>query len=171
MTWITSSERNNDYYIIERSEDAINFDSIAYIDGSGTSYKTNYYHYDDDTYKQGSTCYYRIRQIDFDGSSTVSKTVSVSANLRTVTNEAAAEVEVFPNPMTGGSLRILYPEEGDKQIYHLSIKNYLGVVMLSQEVNNNTVVIEELAYLPNGIYFLHIETSEGTKVTKLVKSE
>jgi len=101
LTWVTTSERNNDYYIIERSDDAISFDSIAYVDGSGTSYQTNYYHFDDDTYEQGSTCYYRIRQKDFDGSSTVSQMVSVSANLRTVTDESANIIEVFPNPLTG----------------------------------------------------------------------
>ncbi len=171
LSWVTASERNNDYFVIERSDDAIDYDSIGYVDGSGTSYRMNYYFFDDDTYKQGSTCYYRIRQIDFDGSSTVSQTVSVSANLRTVENESTAEVEVFPNPLTAGNLTIQYPEESGKQIYHLSIKNYLGASVVSREVNDSGVVLEQLHYLPNGIYFLHLETSEGTKVAKLVKNE
>ncbi|MCR9174187.1 MAG: hypothetical protein NXI10_16945, partial [bacterium] len=47
IMWVTSSETNNDYFVLERSADGLNFGAIADIDGQGTTYNENTYKYYD----------------------------------------------------------------------------------------------------------------------------
>ncbi len=66
-SWQTQSEINNDYFTLERSVDAINFEQIFMIEGAGNSNQIlNYDYIDQDPYNQVS--YYRLKQTDFDGS-------------------------------------------------------------------------------------------------------
>ncbi len=65
--WSTATETNNNYFGIERSQDCINFSQIGTMLGSGNSLVTqNYTFYDDKPYYGLS--YYRLKQVDFDGS-------------------------------------------------------------------------------------------------------
>ncbi|MDG1475608.1 MAG: BNR-repeat neuraminidase N-terminal domain-containing protein, partial [Vicingaceae bacterium] len=66
LDWITASELNNDYFTIERSVDAINFEAIATVDGSGNSSSIHNYSWSDDNPING-TVYYRLKQTDFNG--------------------------------------------------------------------------------------------------------
>lgn len=65
ILWETASEVNNDYFSVEKSRDAVNFDVIKIIPGSGNSSTPRMYRFID-TEPSGSN-YYRIKQTDFDG--------------------------------------------------------------------------------------------------------
>ena len=71
LTWATGSEVNNDRFEIERSRDGIAFQKIGEIMGAGTSSAASYYSFTDDDPFEGSN-YYRIRQVDHNGSSELS---------------------------------------------------------------------------------------------------
>ena len=73
ITWVTASERNNDFFTIERSTDMINWIEVQKVDGSGTTISGNMYEITDYSY-DNTTNYYRLSQTDFDG------TVSVFEN-------------------------------------------------------------------------------------------
>ena len=74
--WITATETDNDFFTVERSRDGKDFASIGTLSGAGTSTtKLNYAYMDDAPYRGVS--YYRLRQTDFDGASTVTPPVSV----------------------------------------------------------------------------------------------
>jgi hypothetical protein len=66
LNWTTSSELNNDYFTIEKSEDAINYLSIGQVEGNGNSNEPNNYHFIDEEINLKST-YYRLKQTDFNG--------------------------------------------------------------------------------------------------------
>jgi hypothetical protein len=66
LKWSTASEKNNDYFTVERSADGIHFEQIGTVKGRGTSNATNYYTFDDYSSYNGSV-YYRLKQVDFDG--------------------------------------------------------------------------------------------------------
>lgn len=66
LNWKTSSEINNNYFVLERSIDSKKFDSIAQIKGAGNSSIDNNYTFKDYNYTS-STNYYRLKQMDFDG--------------------------------------------------------------------------------------------------------
>lgn len=66
LEWITESELNNEFFIIERSNDAINFTEIGKIKGGGTTHTPAYYKFDDYTFLKSAN-YYRLKQIDYNG--------------------------------------------------------------------------------------------------------
>lgn len=76
LRWTTASERNNAYFEVERSTDLINFEPIARVAGAGNSFQTlDYEAFDSDPHM--GTSYYRLRQVDGDGSESWSEVESV----------------------------------------------------------------------------------------------
>lgn len=128
LSWITQSEINNDYFEVERlnlTDDS--FDLLGQVPGSGTSTEPNQYSFFDVSPIQGKN-YYRLRQVDFDG------TVSYS-DIEMVEVERATDViTVHPNPATGGTITIegRHPETNDSVL--IEIKSLLGLVLHSYEV-------------------------------------
>jgi len=104
LDWQTQSETNNDYFTVERSIDAVNFEPLAEVDGAGTSVVPVDYLYTDQKPFKGIT-YYRLKQTDFDGTYKYSEIVAVNIK----------EVEIlnfYPNPTTDQSnIIIASPEE------------------------------------------------------------
>lgn len=67
LTWITASEHNNDYFTLERSSDNQNWSLIGKVSGAGYSETEQQYTFDDTYYSEGVN-YYRLSQVDFNGS-------------------------------------------------------------------------------------------------------
>lgn len=76
LNWVTASEENNEKFILQRSYNGVNFENIAEIKGQGNSYKTIQYQYIDDNPFHGIS-YYRLKQVDFDGTPSLTHVVSV----------------------------------------------------------------------------------------------
>ena len=93
LDWETETETNNDKFIIERSTDAENYSPIGEIAGSGTTNQPHSYQYIDSHPVKGAL-HYRLKQIDFDGSSTYSEVRSV------VWDSDNSYLVVFPNPVS-----------------------------------------------------------------------
>lgn len=68
LRWITSSEINNDFFIIERSENGDDYTALDSIAGQGTTYLPHTYNFYDQLQLPGAY-YYRLRQVDYDGAS------------------------------------------------------------------------------------------------------
>ncbi len=95
LSWTTASEHNNDRFVVERSVDGTSFEAVQAVRGQGNSSKlTNYEVVDAGAGHRvaaGLPVYYRLRQVDFDGTSTYSP-------VRTVAFEAQGTATVYPNP-------------------------------------------------------------------------
>lgn len=70
IEWASASESNNDYYTIQKSPDGGNWQTLAYITGSGNSNQPLYYSYIDYEGKNQNAVY-RLIQTDYDGSQTL----------------------------------------------------------------------------------------------------
>lgn len=71
LSWSTNNEFNNERFIIEKSEDGVVFEEVGNVEAAGTSgdiLDYNYLH----IYPQEKRLYYRLKQIDFDGTSSYS---------------------------------------------------------------------------------------------------
>lgn len=79
MTWTTSSETNNDYFLVERSINGIDFETAQKVKGKGTSSDENQYSFLDINKKNGRA-FYRLVQIDYDGIATFSHTIVMTRN-------------------------------------------------------------------------------------------
>lgn len=95
LNWATTTEINNDYFTIERSDESLQFDSISTVKGAGNS--NVLLHYADlDRSPLGGISYYRLKQTDFDFRYTYSKVV------RIVNSGMQYHVmSLYPNPSKG----------------------------------------------------------------------
>ncbi|GAB2538876.1 hypothetical protein GCM10027189_21950 [Rufibacter soli] len=93
LAWTTASEKDNDYFQVERSTDGKTFHPIGKVIGNGTSSIQRNYAFTDPSALAG-TSYYRLKQVDLDGKSELSKVI---ANTLGKLNAAAA-FQVGPNP-------------------------------------------------------------------------
>lgn len=141
LNWTTSSEWNNDYFDIEKSTDAQNFEPIGRIQGQGTKDSPTAYLFKDDPII--GTNYYRLKQVDFDGTATYS-------DIRTVILESSEML--YPNPandvlilqsteafkvtdMNGREIPVNFVREGNyTQIDVLSLEAGMYCVVVGGEV-------------------------------------
>ena len=94
LNWTTVSETNNDYFIIERSLDAVNFEMIGTINGMGTSTATNHYSFTTST-EGVEINYFRLTQVDFNGE------YQSWAEIVATSCESLEHWTVVPNPSNG----------------------------------------------------------------------
>ncbi|CAG0959136.1 hypothetical protein FLAV_00602 [Flavobacteriales bacterium] len=125
LNWITASEQNNNYFTIERSNNAIVWEQIGIVKGAGNSSTTLNYSFLDKNPLSGIS-YYRLKQTDFDGKSDISDIVSVS-------NFNIELVSVFPNPANDNITFLLISKED--MTCTINIFNALGQVVENYNLN------------------------------------
>lgn len=92
LDWSTVHEVENDYFTIERSKDGHAFEPVMQTDGAGTSYTMISYR-ETDEHPYSGRSYYRLRQTDFNGTTTVTAPVVVY-----IDESSLANVVAYPNP-------------------------------------------------------------------------
>ena len=80
LKWSTASEINNDYFDIEHSLNGISFSKLGKTKGAGNTSEQQDYQYIDNAYSEGLN-YYRLKQVDYDGSYAYSPIITVNAYL------------------------------------------------------------------------------------------
>jgi Domain of unknown function (DUF4082)/Secretion system C-terminal sorting domain len=144
LTWTTASETNNKHFDIERSTDGTTFHNIGQVKGNN---KPSSYQFVDN--QPFATTYYRLRQIDFDGTETYSKIVSV------VQTGKGRGLKIYPT-LVSNVLTVDYTEGSLFQVINL-----LG----QQVLVGKTTQQLDVSALPQGTYVLKV----GTEVAKFVK--
>lgn len=166
LNWETGEELNNDYFEIERSLDNREFDSIGKITGSGTSMEVQRYTFMDETIFQNQQVYYRLKQVDFDGSFEYSIIQSILVENKTISIQ-----NIYPNPVVkGGDLTIAYiVQEGMEDIeigifdirgYHQSSTKMNAIEGLNQYKLN-------LNDLAAGQYFVRLTTAQEEVMSQM----
>jgi len=157
ISWVTATEIDNDYFIVQRSEDGQNFEDLTRTNGAGTSSQVIYYSAQDQAPLNGLS-YYRLKQVDFDGSVEYSDVVPVYFNSN---SEGGKTIAVYPNPTAihSGSLNIeLKGFEGE--IVLLELKDTRGKVFYSNSkallssTENHLIPIS--TDIPAGIYIVTV---------------
>lgn len=90
LKWQSMSEYNNDYYLIEKSKDGRIFEPLNTVAGKGTIDEISHYYYIDTDNAAGGT-YYRLSQVDFDGTKSVFKTIYLNC-------AEDIMIDIYPNP-------------------------------------------------------------------------
>ncbi|RSK51425.1 T9SS type A sorting domain-containing protein [Hymenobacter rigui] len=154
IRWSTASEVNNAYFELERSSNGRLFTAIGKVQGTGTTNTGVVYSYSD-TKPLTSLTYYRLRQVDFDGTATSSSIVVVAP-----TDELQATF--FPNPSNSS---ITLPAVSGTVEYH--IYSVTGKVLASgKSTGGSTVAVQEI---PAGIYFLELTAGGKRSVQRFVR--
>jgi hypothetical protein len=159
LEWVTSSEINNQYFILEKSGDAINWNLLERLDGSGNSNQSIHYSLIDHTPYQ--TTYYRLTQVDFNGDQQTFHTISVTRNYGASNGEI---LSFYPNPVTDQLFIQTYLEGENK----LSIIDQTGKMVFYTVVNGIANRSIELGQLNPGLYFTEIENQGRVQNDKII---
>jgi hypothetical protein len=138
LNWSTSQEEGTSHFLVERSKHLVNWASIVRSAADGRPGNLAYFAYDEAPLS--GTAYYRIRQVDLDGTFTFSSIQQVDINTEAFT--------IFPNPASGW-LNVRHPTETDV-IY--SIETLAGTQVRGPLKSNDGRV--SLQGLKAGVYLL-----------------
>ncbi|WP_192821443.1 T9SS type A sorting domain-containing protein [Rufibacter sp. LB8] len=163
LTWTTASEINNDRFEIERSTNGTDFVKIGQVKGNGNSTVEIDYAFTDRNASAG-TVYYRLRQVDLDGSFEHSKMITVKHN---ASANAAARVSVFPNPATNGNVNIRFSElpQGNANV---RLVDMTGKVVMTKTINGDGTLEFGSLGLAQGVYMISITSGGTTETQRLV---
>lgn len=144
LTWVTASEINNDYFIVQRSNDGFTWEEIGVVDGNGTSTSQHNYSAVDVNPFQGIS-YYRLLQVDFDGTGAYS-------TIRTVELNQGVNLLVTPNPF--GEQCVIHLGTASN-INTLEVINAMGqlVQTIAVEALDETILLD-FTNMASGMYYL-----------------
>ncbi|TPG65605.1 T9SS C-terminal target domain-containing protein [Hymenobacter nivis] len=169
LAWATASEKNNDHFDVERSLDGTAFVKIGQVKGQGsTSSATDYALTDANVAaKATGTVYYRLRQVDADGTASLSPVRSVS-----FTQVGPLAIGLYPNPAVASTQLDL--SQLPAGTYQVSVVDMTGRSVLSASLAGAQLHTLDLAKLASGSYVVQVRgtATDGTAVSltkRLVK--
>lgn len=172
IQWITASEKNNNFFTLDRSGDGKNFITLEQIDGAENSSNTLTYN-SRDLHPLPGTSYYRLKQTDFDGKFTYSKLAVVKfSSAADAETKQLDIVSVSPNPFKD-QFSVNYYIAVDEMIT-IQLISSTGQMAFTQQVQgysgNNRFDYSEGYKLNKGTYVL-IVTGNGAKLSrKIIKN-
>ena len=152
LSWKTTEEVNNDHFDVERSADARTWSVIASVPGYGNSNKPNEYETIDELPLDGKS-YYRLKQVDLDGTYMYSRMV-------TLTREKSEAINIYPNPVKG-ILEVSLPAPFESFYYR--IVDITGRVRTDRSFSNAQQLSIPVQNFESGLYIIQIESKSGTK--------
>lgn len=156
LTWITASEVDNDYFMVEKSTDGKSFSELTRVKGAGNS--TEVLHYSTtDNYPHGGKNYYRLSQVDYNGTVSRSQTVEVGFKMKD------PEIKIFPNPAQAQ----FTVSVSDQYAFDLVITDMNGRVFASFDNQLNKTEVNS-ADFQNGVYFLKIMSLNAVYYKKVI---
>jgi Secretion system C-terminal sorting domain len=150
LDWTTASETANDYFTVERSQDAGFWEDVVQVDGAGNTTALNTYQTVDPTPYEGLS-YYRLRSTDVDGQHTYS-------DIRMVQFTASQGLLVFPNPAD----QTLYISV-DAAAYSVEVRDLTGRQLLSAQ---NVLQLDTRDWIA-GTYFVTVRTADRADVRRV----
>ncbi len=167
LVWNTATELNNNGFEVQRSFDGSDFSTIGFVKGYGTTSEEHNYSYIDKPNTAGAaTIYYRLKQIDFDGSSNYSSTLTVKYDVPTEFNLS----QNYPNPFNPTTL-IKY-EIAKTSDVSLKVYNSIGqevAELVKGKIEPGTYKVQFNAKnLSSGVYFYKLTAGEFVTVKKMV---
>lgn len=159
ISWTTASELNNDYFEVQRSGNGYQFEVLGQVKGAGNSNEILNYNYIDQHPFNGIS-YYRLRQVDFDGKSSMSKIVSINRN----TNNPIIN-NTYPNPVVD-KLHIDLAGSTSTDL-KVELIDATGRKILEKHYTNNAEpqsVLIETRQVATGLYSLRVTDMNGNGV-------
>lgn len=164
ITWQTGSELNAQKFIIERSFNGAFWNSIGEVAAVGTTNQQSNYSYVDVQNRTSRTAYYRLSQVDIDGTTKVYPVVVSDC-------EMESEAKLYPNPATDITyVEIIHPKNENVV---LEVRNTLGSLISSSNhalIDGLNLISLEVEGLEPGNYFVVItDENKERKTLKFVK--
>lgn len=163
--WETASELNNDYMAVEHSMDGVRFDEVGKVSGQGTSNEWNSYQLKHKNPQKGIN-YYRLRQVDFDGTIDYSEIISVYMERKT--NDKP--LHIYPNVTTDGKEINLDISDAEPTQVTIDIINMNGQILKSISETSGVNVLLSSNGFPNGMYIVRVTGQQfKTQIGRFIK--
>jgi hypothetical protein len=164
LDWQTSNEENTAYFIVERSAENDQFDSIGRVTASSLPAGSSY-HFTDNNAPRVNELQYRLRMVDIDGQSTYSPIVVVAGAA-----VPAQAINLAPNPTH--TTATLYLQAAVPGTVEISLWSLLGARVLVQtnavSKGQNALMLQSIDRLAKGMYVVKMVSGNQTASTKLV---
>lgn len=176
LNWITASEKNNDYFTIERAFNNKIFEEIGRVNGSGTTISEQKYTFIDDNPIRG-TLFYRIKQTDYNGDFEYSDIIAIQYSGLTFEEMSSEKVILYPNPTSSHNINLKLEDSDYKTTapFLIRIVDLLGKTHI--KYNTDTDKLKYGVQLPlrqkltPGIYIIMIEQANEVNKLKLIIDE
>ena len=162
VKWSTASEKDNAAFVVEKSIDGQVWSAIGTIRGAKTSNVVNNYGMVDFKAVAGVQ-YYRLKQIDEDGTVNYSKAIAVNFSKASTLN-----VNLFPNPAKD-ALNITTENNASGEV-NIQILNSMGQTVYNQVVQAGLVQTIDIASFIPGVYYVTVIAEGETKIIRLLKN-
>lgn len=140
VSWTTASERENDYFELQRSLDGQYFESVAYMKGAGNSSEEILYNAIDPSPKTTDLVYYRLKQVNFDGTFIFSDKITYQYEVPALVWYANNEI------------RVTFKEAPQLETYPIIIYDLSGKIVAQFDLSENT----NIPWDKNGFYIVEI---------------
>jgi hypothetical protein len=154
LKWTLLDQVNNKGFEIQRSANGIQYESLDFVDAANSLLNSNYTFYENAPLNGANI--YRIRQVDKDGSSSFSNSITIRLNNKN-------NFTIYPNPVKDFITIQSATSDNIKYI----IFDLFGKKILSGTVSNNQKI--SIQKIPNGIYSLQLNTGNIDQTFKLIK--
>ena len=164
LEWTTSSETNNYGFEIQKRYDNTSFERIGFIQGSGTSSKGNNYSFTDNDL-QSDNIYYRLKQMDFNGTFKYSDVVMIK-------NAALSDYrlyENYPNPFNPSTtIKYSLPRESKiKIVLYNILGNEVETLYDGEQESGIHRLTLNASDLSSGVYFVTMSADHFNKSIKI----
>jgi hypothetical protein len=161
LSWSTAQEQQNKTFEVQYSANGYAFETIGTVPGNNNSNQVNNYQFNTTHYQSGKN-FYRLKQVDVDGHSTISSIATILIDQQTI-------ISLAPNPAsTKLNVSVYQPVSGRLQLTLTTLAGQqVWATVLAGNSNNATI---NLPALTKGVYVATITNSKGEKlfVNKLV---
>lgn len=163
LGWTTATEKNADYFLIEKSYDNQNFELVGKVKANGNSNTEKDYFMNDRSVKSNTIIYYRLRMFDYGNIESYSNTVTL------FTSQSNIGFETFPNPVND-ELNLVTSDIlfGKGMYFDIIDVNGTVVKKMNEVVGDGSHININLADLNPGPYFIRLSDETGILSKKLV---
>lgn len=166
LDWTTSTERNSNYFEIQRSTNGADFIKIGVQYTKGNSNSVQQYFYRDENALVGTNLY-RLKTVDLDGTYSISNTVAVQIKYANTMSVNAMNL----NKQTGNLTASIHA--ANEETASLTITDVSGRIYFNSPITLNpgsNYINKKISIPATGIYYLRIST-ENELITKPLFSE
>lgn len=166
LNWMTATEKNNSGFEVQRKT-GNNWEKISFIQGHGTTTNENSYSFRDDISQLNSKAiYYRLKQIDYNGTFEYSPEVMVSKSVPT----DFSLMQNFPNPFnpaTQISYSVPVSTHVILKVYDSNGSEVTTLINGNQEAGNH-IVNFNASNFASGIYYYTITAGSFSDTKKMI---
>ena len=160
LDWSTATENNSAYFDVERSADVQFWHTVSSVPAAGQSHALLQYS-DQDHEPLPGTSYYRLRQVDLDGTADLSPVVAVQFQ------RSGTAVRLYPVPFSDQ----LWVHVPDDVLLGVELYDSAGRLQYVQAIQDGDRWLIAAAHLPVGPYLIRVLTSQGPSSTMVLRSE